>query len=146
MIRTRSASLLLLSFLLWSFAASCSRGHPPPASNASGAARNSVAQPARSEANGVGFATRMKLVEHYQKHGREFGSVTIDQYLRMAQELRDRPADGSVLEGVRGDGVVTRFDRASGEFLAFNSDRTIRTFFKPNDGEAYFRRQLNRRD
>jgi pyocin large subunit-like protein len=64
----------------------------------------------------------------------------------MAQELRDRPIDGSVLEAARSDGVVTRFDRASGAFLAFNRDRTIRTFFKPNDGEAYFRRQLNRRD
>jgi len=64
----------------------------------------------------------------------------------MAQELRDRPADDSVLEAVRGDGVVTRFDRKNGAFLAFNRDRIIRTFFKPNDGESYFRRQLNRRD
>jgi hypothetical protein len=29
-------------------------------------------------------------------------------------------------------------------FLAVNRDGTIRTFFKPNDGEAYFRRQASR--
>ena len=85
-------------------------------------------------------------MEHYEKHAHEFGSVTIHEYLRMAQELRDRKADDTVIEAVRDDGVVTRYDRKSGAFLAFNPDRTIRTFFKPTDGEAYFRRQLRRRD
>jgi pyocin large subunit-like protein len=40
--------------------------------------------------------------------------------------------------------VITRFDRRGGEFLAFERDLTIRTFFRPNDGEAYFDRQLKR--
>jgi pyocin large subunit-like protein len=142
------ASLVLLSILALSFAESCSCRHSLPAQNASAAgdSRNSAAQPARNEGSSAGFASRTRLIEHYEKHGREFGSVTIDQYLRMAQELRDRRPDGSVVEAVRSDGVITRFDRANGAFLAFNPDRTIRTFFKPNDGEAYFRRQLKRRD
>ena len=58
---------------------------------------------------------------------------------RRAQSLRDRPAGGEVLEAVRRDGVITRFDRRRGDFLAFDRDRTIRTFFRPNDGEAYLR-------
>jgi pyocin large subunit-like protein len=45
---------------------------------------------------------------------------------------------------VRGDGVITRFDKKSGTFLAFNENRTIRTFFKPDDGVRYFERQLDR--
>lgn len=65
-------------------------------------------------------------------------------YLAAAQALRDAPAGGDVLELRRRDGVVTRFDRASGAFLAVNRDGTIRTFFKPNDGAAYFRRQASR--
>ena len=48
------------------------------------------------------------------------------------------------LEAVRRDGVATRFDRDTGAFIAFNTDGTIRTFFKPNDGERYFRRQAER--
>ena len=52
--------------------------------------------------------------------------------------------NASVLEAVRSDGVVTRFDKVTGAFLAFNDDLTIRTYFKPNDGEAYFRRQSKR--
>jgi pyocin large subunit-like protein len=62
----------------------------------------------------------------------------------MARALRDRPPGPGVLEAARADGVVTRFDRESGAFIAFEPDGTIRTFFKPRDGEAYFRRQRDR--
>lgn len=92
----------------------------------------------------IGFASRKKFVDHYDKHGSEFGLISKEEYLRQAQELRDRPLDSTVLESVRSDGVITRFDKTSGAFLAFNADRIIRTFFKPNDGEAYFRRQSKR--
>lgn len=95
--------------------------------------------------SGIGFRSRTRLVEHYEKHGREFGSISLDTYLAMAQTLRDAPAGGMVLEIVRpADGVVSRFDKSNGAFLAFNPDRTIRTYFKPNDGESYFRRQAKR--
>jgi pyocin large subunit-like protein len=92
----------------------------------------------------LGFKDRSHLAEHYQKHGAEFGRVSIEEYLRAAQSLRDRPAGGDILESVRADGVVTRFDRASGAFLAFDRSGVIRTFFRPNDGEAYYQRQLKR--
>jgi pyocin large subunit-like protein len=93
---------------------------------------------------GIGFHSRRQLTEHFLKHGHEFGRLTIGEYLRRAQVLRDRPMDADVLELVRPDGVVTRFDRASGDFIAFDADGTIRTFFRPNDGENYFRRQARR--
>ncbi|MEO8138943.1 MAG: hypothetical protein ABI742_04810 [Gemmatimonadota bacterium] len=92
----------------------------------------------------IGFRDRNHLAEHYQKHGAEFGRVSMEEYLRAAQTLRDRPAGGDILESVRSDGVVTRFDRAGGAFLAFDRDGVIHTFFRPNDGEAYFQRQLRR--
>lgn len=92
----------------------------------------------------IGFATRQKFLDHFDKHGGEFGSISKEAYLRQAQELRDRPLNANVLEAVRSDGVVTRFDKVTGAFLAFNADLTIRTYFKPNDGEAYFRRQSKR--
>jgi hypothetical protein len=114
---------------------------PPPPASAGTQSAPSGAPQSRTD---VGFASRRKLVEHYEKHGREFGSVTMDEYLRRAQELRDRAAGGDVLEATRADGVVTRFDRRTGAFIAFDSDLTIRTFFRPNAGEAYFRRQARR--
>ena len=92
----------------------------------------------------VGFADQRRLDEHYEKHGAEFGRITKQDYLRQAQLLRDaRPVD-PVLEAVRRDGVITRFDRQTGAFIAFNPNGVIRTFFKPNDGERYWRRQAER--
>jgi hypothetical protein len=113
----------------------------PPPSAESAPLRSGVA--IRAE---IGFRTPDLLAEHYRKHGREFGPINIDEYLVRAQTLRDRPASGDVLEAVRADGVTTRYDRVSGAFLAFNRDGTIRTFFRPNSGEAYYRRQLTRRE
>lgn len=92
----------------------------------------------------IGFASRQKFLDHYDKHGAEFGSISKEEYLHQAQVLRDRPAGGDILEVTRADGVITRFDRKTGAFLAFNSNLTIRTYFKPNDGENYFRRQSKR--
>ena len=101
-------------------------------------ARDAITRPS------VGFHSRAQLNEHFAKHGAEFGRVTQQEYLRAAQTLRDAPVGGNIEELRRPDGTTSRFDRSSGAFIAFNSDGTIRTFFKPNDGEAYFRRQARR--
>ncbi len=95
-------------------------------------------------AAGPGFRSRALLDEHYRKHGAEFGAIGEAEYLRRAQALRDAPVGGTVLEATRPEGGFSRFDRAHGYFGAYNADRTIRTFFIPNDGERYFRRQARR--
>ena len=119
------------------------RGAFPPETGTQ--AREQAQAPARPASSTVGFTSARHLDEHYEKHGAEFGRITKQQYLALAQSLRDAPVGGPILEAVRrGDGVVTRFDRDNGAFIAFNRDRTIRTFFKPNDGERYFRRQAER--
>ena len=98
----------------------------------------------KSRRSNAGFRSREQFNEHFQKHGAEFGRISRDEYLRLAQTLRDAPVGGSIEEIRRDDGTVSRFDRSTGAFIAFNRDGTIRTFFKPNDGEAYFRRQALR--
>lgn len=100
--------------------------------------------PPANATTSVGFRSVGRLNEHYERHGHEFGAISKAEYLEQAQALRDRPAGGDVLEMRRSDGVVTRFDRADGAFIAFDPDLTIRTFFRPNAGERYFRRQAAR--
>jgi pyocin large subunit-like protein len=95
-------------------------------------------------ASGPGFRSRKQFEEHYQKHGSEFGKVTKDQYLSLAQELRDARVGGEILEIRNDDGTFSRFDRRKGYFGAYNRDRSIRTFFISNDGERYFRRQATK--
>ncbi|MGD0300431.1 MAG: hypothetical protein ABSE86_25375 [Bryobacteraceae bacterium] len=95
-------------------------------------------------AGGPGFRSRAQLDEHYAKHGAEFGHISEAEYLRLAQELRDTPVGGPILEARRPNGEFSRFDRRKGYFGAYNPGGTIRTFFIPNDGERYFRRQARR--
>ena len=95
-------------------------------------------------AGGPGFRSRAQLDEHYSKHGAEFGNISKQDYLRLAQELRDAPPGGPILEARRSNGEFSRFDRRHGYFGAYNRDGTIITFFIPNDGERYFRRQSRR--
>ncbi len=90
----------------------------------------------------IGFGSPRVLSEQYRTHGREFGKISKDEYLLMAQDVRDRPLDMKILEAVRRDGMITRFDRRTGGFIAFERNLTIRTFFKPREGEKYFHRQL----
>lgn len=122
----------------------------PAAAIAPATERADVPAPAAAAASRTygpktGFRTRDLLREHFAKHGREFGDITVTVYLAQAQALRDAPLSDRILELVRDDRVVSRFDRDSGSFIAFNLDGTIRTFFRPNDGERYFRRQARRR-
>ena len=126
----------------------------PPSTGARVAAENASRTTAPREADGetgdlprhpeIGFRDRARLNEHFRKHGREFHAKKASDYLRLAQMLRDRPRGPDVLQFVRNDAVTCRFDRSSGAFIAYNSDGTIRTFFRPNDGEAYFERQKSR--
>ena len=92
----------------------------------------------------VGFADARRLDEHFEKHGAAFGRITKQDYLRQAQLLRDAKVGDPILETVRRDGVTTRFDKQTGAFIAFNPNGVIRTFFKPNAGERYYRRQAER--
>src|SRR5262245_12690034 len=133
----RLGASVLIGALLLGIAACGASGAPPAHSSAATATSH------RSE---IGFRNESLLEEHYEKHGREFGDVSRGEYLRIAQQLRDRPAGGDVLEIVRDDGVVSRYDRKTGTFIAFDEDGVIRTCFRPNDGERYFRRQAMRRE
>ena len=92
-------------------------------------------------AAGPGFRSRDMLHEHYLKHGREFGAISEQQYLRLAQRLRDSRPGRDILESRRPDGGAARFDRRRGWFVAYDADGTIRTFFLPAEGLRYFELQ-----
>lgn len=122
------------------------RAAPPPATvPLAPAVAVAPAPPAPLVRTGIGFRSPKHLADHFRKHGAEFEGLTEAGYLRAAQELRDQPANGDILELARPDRTVSRYHRKDGTFLAFDIDGTIRTFFKPADGEAYFERQARRR-
>jgi len=156
----RSFLLALICLVLGTWALCSPRQGPPAAIDAATTAAPSLESPTAATpgspsvsppvsppaSSGRGFRGAAQLADHFARHGADLGASTPEAYVALAQALRDAPAGGDVLEIVRPvDGVISRFDRRSGAFGAYDRDGTIRTFFKPEDGEAYFRRQANRR-
>ena len=99
-----------------------------------------LAASALAVAASPGFRTHHLLEEHYAKYGHQFGKVTQEQYLRMAQQLRDSRPGKNILEAKRASGGA-KFDKRYGWFVSYDSDGTIRNFFIPNTGLHYFERQ-----
>lgn len=92
------------------------------------------------------FRKREYLEEHYEKHVirqeefEEFGEITVEDYLRMAQQLVDAPHDG-VLTKEEDDGDLLFYDPDTNGFAVLSTDGYIRTYFRPSDGIDYFQRQ-----
>jgi pyocin large subunit-like protein len=90
---------------------------------------------------GPGFRTQHLLEEHYSRYGKEFGQITLEQYLHLAQQLRDAHAGKNILQSSRPTGGGAKFDRRRGWFVAYDGDGTLRTFFVPKDGIHFFESQ-----
>ena len=92
-------------------------------------------------AGGPGFRTPHLLEDHFTRFGSQFGTITAQQYLKMAQQLRDAVPGKNILISKRPDGGGSKFDVKRGWFVAYDGDGTLRTFFVPKDGVRYFDRQ-----
>ena len=90
-------------------------------------------------AGGQGFRNDHVLQDRFEKYGRSFGAISRQQYLRLAQQLRDSRPGKDILEAKRPDGII-RFDLKHGYFGSYENNGTIRTFFIPPDGVHYFER------
>ena len=119
-----------------------------PSADSATASRSAATDTIASSQTRVGARRRLRRPatarRAFEKHGAEFGHISKQDYLRQAQLLRDAKVAVRCLKTVRRDGVVTRYDQQTGAFIAFNANGVIRTFFKPNDGERYYRRQAER--
>lgn len=79
------------------------------------------------------------LQEHFDKHGAEFGYATADEYLAGANRVAASPEALHKLEAEDGDDVY--YLESTNEFVIVSTDGYLRTYFKPDDGKAYFDRQ-----
>ena len=71
-----------------------------------------------------------QLEAHYQKHGMQFGGITIDQYLGQARNLLNAPAGQDVLEKARPNRDILHYRVSTGEFAVMTPRGRIRTYFK----------------
>ncbi|MGN0603730.1 MAG: hypothetical protein ACI4I2_07100 [Oscillospiraceae bacterium] len=78
---------------------------------------------------------------HYEKHGAEFGDITQDEYLALANELINAKGDNILHKTEKEDGDYLYYNTETNEFLVLSTDGYIRTFFKPDAGIDYWERQ-----
>jgi RHS repeat-associated protein len=123
----------------------------PPTEN--GGEGTSASDAGGGSAKSSGFAPG-KAAEHYRKHvlgvmkngsSKKGGADMpefLDQhdYVNAAHELMDGAAGDGVLEARRtSNGDILRFDPSTGAFGSRTLSGAIRTFFRPDGGESYFR-------
>jgi pyocin large subunit-like protein len=79
--------------------------------------------------------------EHWEKHGSEFPEDRSEQdYVREANAFVHRPPAGTLVKhDRRGDTLF--YQPSTGTFAVMDSRGEPRTFFKPDNGYAYWNRQ-----
>ena len=85
------------------------------------------------------FRTTRLLNSHYDKHGREMGFASPQEYEQAASRVATDPQALHKLEKEDGDDVYYLED--SNELVIVSTDGYIRTYFKPNSGKSYFLNQ-----
>ncbi len=79
------------------------------------------------------------LDQHFEKHGKEMGFSTPEEYEAAASAVINNPDALYKTEAEDGDGVY--YLESTNEFVVLSTDGYIRTYFNPGDGKAYFDRQ-----
>lgn len=103
-----------------------------------------LTQTPRSLTLKINFGDSKKLNTHYAKHKDKFGDISVEEYLDMANQLFRATVSEDVEEIIRSDGSVSRYRFSTNEFLVVTKDGAIRTYFKPDTGEEYWRYEHER--
>ncbi|MGN1013828.1 MAG: minor capsid protein [Butyricicoccus sp.] len=84
------------------------------------------------------FESPELLNRHYEKHRKEFGDITPEEYLERANQLLHEELSEDVEQIVRSDGSISKYKFSTNEFLVVTVDEFIRTYFLPTDKEKYW--------
>ncbi len=87
------------------------------------------------------FRTKKQFDGHFEKHGKEFGGITQEEYLKKANDLINNDSDTILHKTEAEDGDYIFYDTVNNEILFLSADGYIRTYFKPSSGIDYYNRQ-----
>lgn len=85
------------------------------------------------------FRNQDRLNDHYEKHGREMGFSTPEEYEAAAAAVVTSPDALHKLEKEDGDDVY--YIESTNEFVIVSTDGYIRTYYYPTNGKEYFDNQ-----
>lgn len=95
-----------------------------------------------------GFPNKQKLNNHWQNgrtHAAEYapdGITTKEQYEKRAVQLLESSCGNGIKGYKTKEGLVCRYDTKKNDFAKGSPEKGVRTMFKPDDGEDYYKRQL----
>lgn len=95
-----------------------------------------------------GFKNAQHLNNHWKNgrtHEKEYldeGITTKEQYSKRAVELAEMPVGGNILGYKTKEGYICRYDKEKNDYVKADIKKGIRTMFKPDAGEAYYRMRL----
>lgn len=92
-----------------------------------------------SSSNSYSFRNDKYLLQHFEKHGSEFGYETKEEYLAGANKVISSKDALHKTEAEDSDDVY--YLENSNEFVIVSVDGYIRTYFKPSGGIDYYNRQ-----
>ena len=85
------------------------------------------------------FKNYKLLDQHYDKHGKEMGFASREDYEKAASDVINNPAALHKIEAEDGDYVY--YIEATNEFVILSTEGYIRTYFLPSAGKKYYDRQ-----
>lgn len=94
---------------------------------------------AEQVASAYQFRNDEYLTEHFEKHGAELGYTSKESYLAGANQVIASAEALHKQEAEDGDDIY--FLEKTSELVVLSTDGYIRTYFKPEDGMAYYERQ-----
>ena len=92
----------------------------------------------------VRFETPEKMQKHYDKHIDKYGNISISEYIALANELVNAKDTDDIERIVRSDESTAIYRFSTNDFLVITKDGYSRPFYKPDDGEAYWREEHER--
>ena len=88
------------------------------------------------------FQSASHLADHFNRHAAKLGFKTQRQYLNGARNLLSKRAGGSIQQFMSGDGWLFKYNSVTNEFVILSNKGTISTYFKPDNGIAYWNQQV----
>ena len=85
------------------------------------------------------FKSNKLLNEHYEKHGKDMGFASAEDYQAAASAVVNNPNALHKLEKEDGDDVY--YVEATNEFVVVSTQGYIRTYFYPDSGKKYYDKQ-----
>lgn len=85
------------------------------------------------------FRNDKLLVQHFEKHGKDMGFSSKEEYELAASKVATNPESLHKIEKEDGDDVY--YLEKTNEFVVVSKDGYIRTYFNPDNGIDYFDKQ-----